>query len=147
MTVHHMLTSNSWRNYYDAHPNTDASNKTLTGLGDIFTMSAADKDSFHAFCLNKDLFLLGVKLNGRELQLFHQVDIIGGSRLNPDKIHVTPTGHGARLTPSSSNAASPSQSRHSALRPSPTSSRKLNCSRHSRPYQQPTPTRKSSSHQ
>jgi hypothetical protein len=61
----------------------------------MFAASTADKDSFHDFRLNKDLFLVGIKPNGRELELFHQGDIIGGSRLNPDKICVALTGHGA----------------------------------------------------
>jgi hypothetical protein len=65
----------------------------VAGLGDIFAASAADKDSFNDFRLNKYLVLMGIKTNGRELQLFHQGDIIGGSLLNPDKICVALTGH------------------------------------------------------
>jgi hypothetical protein len=90
-----MIKTNSWKNYYHAHPDTDTCNKTLTGFGDIFAASAADKDSFHAFCLNTDMFLLGGNPNGYELQLFHQGDIIGGLRLNPNTICVTLAGHGA----------------------------------------------------
>jgi hypothetical protein len=88
------LKANSWINYYHVHPNTDASNKTLAGIANIFTASVVDKDSFHSFRLNKDLFLLGIKPNGRKLQLFHQGDIVGGSRHNPDKIYGALTGHG-----------------------------------------------------
>jgi hypothetical protein len=95
MTTNPMLKANSWRNYYHAHPDTDASNLKLAGLGDFFAASAADKDPFHDFRLNKDIFLIGAKPNGRKLQLFHQGDIISGSRLNPDNICVALTGHGA----------------------------------------------------
>jgi hypothetical protein len=67
MTTNPMLKANFWRNYYHAHPVTDASNLKLAGLGDIFATSAADKDSFLDFHLNKDLFLMGVKPDGQEL--------------------------------------------------------------------------------
>jgi hypothetical protein len=67
MTMNPMLKANSWRNYYHAHPDTDASNLKLAGLGDIFAGSLADNDSFHDSHPNKDLFLMDVKPNGREL--------------------------------------------------------------------------------
>jgi hypothetical protein len=97
MMTNLMLKANAWKNYYYVHPDTDVSNNALTGLGDIFTVSAAYKDSFHTFRLNKDMFLLGVKPNGHELQVFHQGYIIGDSYLNLDKIYVTLMGHGSMV--------------------------------------------------
>lgn len=91
---------NSWRNFYGNHPAKAVAScdlrsiRALTEFGENINISS----KFENLAREKDLLFLSIGPNNKT-QVFHQAQLIGGSRLNPETTFAALSGFGPVATP------------------------------------------------
>ena len=88
----------TWKDFFEAHPEFTSANKNLEAITDLTKFGKRPEFKMMSLVKEKDLCILSIAPN-HDVQLFHHLELLGGTRLHPDLLYVGLSGSGPSATP------------------------------------------------